>query len=256
MRNKVKEKQGCCPDTHAKYFEIILIIGFILSFIILTINILLSLWFFKLTLYLLILGILTITLNFISHILAISLRIWRSDGSVLKKNFSSSSSVSCFLLVVIIINILSSILEEAVYILFYLIFILNKQNLGGNVIIEFILEKIIVGDENEDIYDEKIKKKIFKILPWIAFNFNLFVQILNLIIIIILMGRIKLKSHFGFARNYINQSTQNKMINSPKNKRKIKKGIFGPNCESDVTSLKKVKKRKKKFIKKRNIINK
>ena len=91
MRNKVKEKQGCCPDTHAKYFEIILIyyllIGFILSFIILTINILLSLWFFKLTFYLLILGILTITLNFISHILAISLRIWRSDGSVLRKKF-------------------------------------------------------------------------------------------------------------------------------------------------------------------------
>ena len=80
-------------------------------------------------------------------------------------------------------------------------------------------------------------------MPWIAFNFNLFEQILNLIIIIILFGRIKLKSHFGFARNYNNQSTQNKMINT-KNKRKIKNGIFGPNCESDVASLKKVKKKK------------
>ena len=101
MRNKKKGKQGCCPDTHAKYFEIIIIVGFILSFLILTINILINLWFFASSYYHLGVGITPIALNFINHILAISLRIMRSDGSVLRKNFSTSSCVSYFLLVFI-----------------------------------------------------------------------------------------------------------------------------------------------------------
>ena len=71
MRNKKKGKQGCFPDTHAKYFEIIIIVGFILSFLILTINILINLWFFTSSYYHLGVGITPIALNFINHILAI-----------------------------------------------------------------------------------------------------------------------------------------------------------------------------------------
>ena len=49
---------------------------------------------------------------------------------------------------------------------------------------------------------------------------------------------------------YNNQSTQNKMINT-KNKRNIPNGIFNSNYESALESLKKLDKKKKKFIKKR-----
>ena len=101
---KKKEEQGCCPDTHAKYFEIILIIGFLLSIILLIINMILNLWYFKGSTFLLIFEIVPIALNAISIILSIILRMWRSDDSVLKKNFSSSSNVSCFLLVLIDYN--------------------------------------------------------------------------------------------------------------------------------------------------------
>ena len=249
MRNKKKGKQGCCPDTHAKYFEIIIIVGFILSFLILTINILINLWFFTSSYYHLGVGITPIALNFINHILAISLRIMRSDGSVLRKNFSTSSCVSCFLLVFILLNLLTSLVEEAVYILYFLIAIFAKRNLRESKIVKFIFMKIMKMDENVEKNNKK-EKKVFKLLPWVALNFNLFIQILNFIFIIILMGRIKLKSHFGFVRNYNNQSTQNKMIN-PKNKRNIPNGIFNSNYESALASLKKLDKRKKKFIKKR-----
>ena len=112
---KKKEEQGCCPDTHAKYFEIILIIGFLLSIILLIINMILNLWYFKGSTFLLIFEIVPIALNAISIILSIILRMWRSDDSVLKKNFSSSSNVSCFLLVLIIINLLSTITEVVLY---------------------------------------------------------------------------------------------------------------------------------------------
>ena len=103
---------GCCPNTHTKFYEITLIIGFSLSLVLLILNMYLSLWFFKMSYYLLSLEIIPIAFNVINILLSIILRCWRSDGSVLKINFSSSICVSCFLLVLIIINLLSSIVEE------------------------------------------------------------------------------------------------------------------------------------------------
>ena len=99
---KKKENQGCCPDTHAKCFEILLIIGFLFSIIILTINLILNIWLFKLSIFLLVFAIVPIGLNAISFISSIILRLWRSDGSVLKKNSSPSSSVAGFLLFLVL----------------------------------------------------------------------------------------------------------------------------------------------------------
>ena len=98
MKNRNK---GCCPSVHAKTFEIILIIGFILSIILLIVNLVLSLWCFKYSYALFIIEIGLIALNFISIILSIILRVWRSDGSVHNKNFSSSNSVAIFNIVLV-----------------------------------------------------------------------------------------------------------------------------------------------------------
>ena len=62
----------------------------------------LTLIHFKIFYLLLILEIILIALNFISTILSIILRLWRSDESVFEKNFSSSSWVSCLLLVLVL----------------------------------------------------------------------------------------------------------------------------------------------------------
>ena len=110
-----EEEPGCFPDTHAQSFEIALIICFILSCVLLIVNMLLTLRYFKSNYVLLILEIIPTALNFISIILSVTLRLWRSDGSVFKKNFSSSNCVSCLLLVLIIINLLLCIIEEVLF---------------------------------------------------------------------------------------------------------------------------------------------
>ena len=74
-----------------------------------------SLWCFKYSYALFIIEIGLIALNFISIILSIILRVWRSDGSVHNKNFSSSNSVAIFNIVLVIINLLASIAEEVLF---------------------------------------------------------------------------------------------------------------------------------------------
>ena len=276
---KKKENQGCCPDTHAKCFEILLIIGFLFSIIILTINLILNIWLFKLSILLLVFAIVPIGLNAISFISSIILRLWRSDGSVLKKNSSPSSSVAGFLLFLVIINLLSSIAEEVLY-----SFIYNYYHVGEELhkciknhcsdyekldkklekLEKIYLKLLNKYKEHEDNFkfkdekDEEKKMKIFKLLPWIAFNFNNFIQFLSFIFVIILLGRIKIKNHFGFPK-IDNQSSKNKILDikkklSLKKNKKGKKGDKVSNVESEVTNLKNKKKKKK--TKKRNFLKK
>ena len=105
----------------------------------------------------------------------------------------------------------------------------------------------------EGIDSEKYKKKIklLKLFPWIAINFNIFIQFVMFILIIIIIGRINLKSDFGFAQTENNnQSVQNRMLNKKKTRRRSS-GIKIVKAESDATKLK-VKKKKKKKKKEKN----
>ena len=285
---KKNQNQGCCPDTHAKCFEIILIIGFALSIIVLTVNFILNLWCFKLSIYLFILIIASIALSAISIILSIILRVWRSDDSVLRINYSSSNTTSCFLLVLVIINILSSVSEETLYYFIYDYFIIEDKffeciNDIINVCPEYpdlfnklekaseILKKILNKVEKKgfgykDDKDEENKKKLIKLVPWIAFNFNILILILMIVFVIILKGRIKLKNHFGFPPKDNSQSSKSEIIindksiadkklSKKKKKKKEANVIDFSNVESDAaTNLKnkKIKKKKKKRNSKKN----
>jgi hypothetical protein len=246
-----EEEPGCCADTHAKCFEIVLILGFVLSFIVLIVNLILTLDFFKSSILLLILEIIPIAFNFISIILSVILRLWRSDESVFKKNFSSSNCVSCLLLVIIIINLLLSIVEEVLYYFVYTIINLEAgQDEDINKLISNILEIIMKTSTGDDgvTNPSDSKLKIFNLLPWVAFSLNNFVQFISIILDCILKGRIDLKSHLGFPRRDKNKSTKNKLIDSSKKKKKKKKkdaDIFFSNG-TDVTNLKKKKTKKKK----------
>ena len=285
---KKNQNQGCCPDTHAKCFEIILIIGFALSIIVLTVNFILNLWCFKLSIYLFILIIASIALSAISIILSIILRVWRSDDSVLRINYSSSNSTSCFLLVLVIINILSSVSEETLYYFIYDYFIiedkffecindinnvcpeitdLSKKSEKASETLKKILNKVEKkGFGYKDDKDEENKKKLIKLVPWIAFNFNILILILMIVFVIILKGRIKIKNHFGFPPKDNSQSSKSEIIindksiadkklSKKKKKKKEANVIDFSNVESDAaTNLKnkKIKKKKKKRNSKKN----
>ena len=272
------DDDGCCPDTHAKCFELVLIVGFLIGIAALTVNLILNLFFFKLSTLLLVFTIVPAALNLISIIVSIILRTWRSDNSVFKKNFSSSSSAACFLLVLIIINFLSTIAEDVLFYFAYknitlseeLIDCLNRSN--NNCDFDDLRKKIadiekknkIIMDKYKDdvgygIDGEELEKKMdmVKILPWAAFNVNLFIQLLSIIMDCILMGRINLKSHFGFPKEEKSKSSKNKMIDmyekkSAKKKGKKKKRANGlEDLESDITIMKDKKSKNKKKKKKK-----
>ena len=109
----------CCRSIHAKVFEIILIIGFISSLILLSVNLVLTMWLIKYSIYIFIIEIVLIGFNFIASILAIILRTWRSNGSVENINNSSSYCISIIILLIIIISLLGSLAID--YLISYII---------------------------------------------------------------------------------------------------------------------------------------
>ena len=249
--------EGCCPYTDAKKFEIILIVGFILTLILLIINFGVTLWFFKFSNSLLIIEIVLLVLNVLSIILTIILIVWRSDRSILDTNLWSSIIVAIFNLVIVIINFLLSIVEEVLFsfvfqYITYEYFTRDALDFGsyddddGNDEDDEDYREVDYGtmrhlrtlsyedfikmyknycrimdkleddddfgfDENDSLKDILKKFDILRILPWIALNFNILVQFIMFIFIIILMGRIKRQSDFGFPQNEENLSSNRKL---------------------------------------------
>ena len=301
---QISNNPGCCPHSNAKIFEIILIIGFLLTIILLIINLALTIWFFKNSHSLFIIEIGLLGLNALSFILSIILRIWRSDGSVLKSNLSSSNTVAVINLIFVIINLLLSIAEEVLFSFVFPFIIYNigemtlmnnffnddNFNLNNdyrNLIDDYydwdddynwdyddgdddfwgsysgleenklknfykIMDKLDEekGEFGIDIDDDadftKILKKLntLKILPWIAFNFNILIQFIMFIFIIIIIGRIKRRSDFGISRNETNQASQNRMLGNRRKSSDLKK-LGLSNIDSAQKNLGKKKHKKK-----------
>ena len=288
MRNNLNNNIGCCGSVHGKTFEILLIVTFILTEIILVVNLILTMWEFKLSHYLFIIEICLIVLNGLCVIFAIILRCWRSDGSVLSSNYSSSYCLSVFSLILVVLNFLGSVAEEVLfYFLYNYIYYFTKlleqdyedrderreireklEKIGK------ILTKIMnnIKEEEDDIFafdkdedEKKIKNKlnILKVLPWVSFNFNVFIQILAIIFIALIMKRINLKSDYGVPVDvssingtlFQNGSASNiKIMNEYKDgKGETKKGSAKDgNGQIKKASKKKKKKKKKKHKSKDN----
>ena len=88
--SQVPTPSGCCGKTHAKIFEILLIVGFSASVAILVVNLVLTMLVFKYSDIIFFSEIGIAALNFICIIFSIILRVWRSNGSVLDLHYSSS----------------------------------------------------------------------------------------------------------------------------------------------------------------------
>ena len=228
--------------------SIFIAIGFLLTLILLIITLALTVWFFKFSSSLYAIEILLLVLNVLSINSSIILRIWRSNGSVLHENFSASNAVANFNLVFIIMNFLLSIVEEVLFsltlafmtIYYFLLNSLNNlnddddedygwnwtpNNVNKKIIKNFyrIMDKLNWGkkkfDFDDDNFEEIVKKlNILQILPWITFNFNILIQFIMFIFILILIGRIKRKSDFGFPRNDTKLTSHNRKLGKRKSK--------------------------------------
>ena len=287
--NQDNKNEGCCPSIHAKIFEIILIIGFTLSLILLIVKLIILVWCIKYSNSLLIIGIILMALSTISLVLSIILRVWRSNGSVFNTKFLSSFCVASINFVLVIINILSSIYEEILFsfvisfFTFYfededneehddVIYILGKfERIPESLIKEYCRNYIENCDEvykkakkylialdimkktfRQNIYEDfedldKILKKIkiLKILPWITINFNILIQVIMLIFIIILILKISAKFDSGSQQLVTNQSVNNKMLGNSNN--------LNPNGSESKELKEKKEKKKKKRRKKKSI---
>ena len=135
-------------------------------------------------------------------------------------------------------------------------FNINVSKLDGKIVEKLVTKEIDFEAIDPDKFENK--QKILEILPWIALNFNNLIQFIMIIFIIILIGRIKLKNHFGFPQDDKNQSANYKINDngeidekSKKKKRKKKKDIEVNDMDasiagSDATKLKSKKKKNKK----------
>ena len=225
--NRINNQICFCGKVHAKIFEIILIVGFTFGDIVLAINFVLNMWFFKQSYYILYIEIGLLALNFFSIIFSIILRVFRSNGSVLNDKYTCSHCISIIILFLVIINFLGSLGEDALFyfVFSYIKFIEGDHHDGISDSQQKILEifgKIMNNPDEEedrrnlsddnDAEKEKRKMNILKILPWLSFSLNAFIQILALVFIILLIKRIKHKSDYGIALGILTQNGQGSSI--------------------------------------------
>ena len=215
--SQVPTPSGCCGKTHAKIFEILLIVGFSASVAILVVNLVLTMFIFKYSDIIFFSEIGIAALNFICIIFSIILRVWRSNGSVLDLHYSSSNAISIIILVIIILNLICSLGEDVLYYFIVPLLTRDEDDPEPSEKIEEIYKKIFNKEPDENFGENLEKNKtILKILPWASASFSALVQIISMIFIILIRKRIKYKSDFGIVSNIIQtqalqQSSQNKM---------------------------------------------
>ena len=253
----------CCGSVNAKAFEILLIIGFILSTAGLTVNFILNMYIFKYSYSIFSLEIVLMALNVFCLIFAIVLRVWRSNGSVLTTSYSSSLCLSSIILVFSIISLLGSGALDGLF--YYTIDFLNKIDDQETLQKRFDIYKLIFNknkemskDNNCDISDDKTKLKILKLAPWISINLNAFVQVLSIFFLCIIRQRIKFKSDVGSSQSVPTQTAQpltNRMDsqrNSGTNLGLSNNNMKNSNIYEGETKIKNTYKKKKKKDNKNN----
>ena len=242
----------CFKNVHAKIFEIVLIIEFVICEIFLIVNLAVNNWYLKYSSSILALEVLLVLFTFFCLIISIILRIFRSNGTVFNNKYNFSHYFSIIMLILVIINILVSVVEDA---LFYYVYFFIALSPSDEVDFESLEKKMkafqkIMNklykdtrrlsddedyyddeeyyddyydddyyDDGEDFFDDeedKLQKKIkrLKTLPWVSFNFNAFLQILAAFLIILLIKRIKNKSDYGTSTQNVQRSSiQNHTVN-------------------------------------------
>jgi len=282
---QINNNQNYIGNIHAKGLEICLIVSFLISIILLIINFSITTWFFKYSYPLFIIEIFILILSVLCLFFSIILTIWRINGSVIDKKFSSSLCISWLSIVFVIINMILSIVEDVLFYFVYAFFGFFLSIIEGDTdgfdndsyekiakAFEKIMNNIDDGDQlfdDDDDRDDIINKiKTLRTLPWISFNINIIIQFITLMLFYNLIRKIRLKTNFGLPQMIESQSVQNRMIGNQNvvvlpynqynmnqmnpmnqnNHNNIKQNgtdIIASNSELDATKLKDNKKKKK-----------
>lgn len=226
---QINNNQGYIGNIYAKGLEICLIVSFLISIILLIINFSITTWLFKYSYPLLIIEIFILILSALCLFFSIILTIWRTNGSVIDKNFSSSLCISRFNIVFVIINMILSIVEDVLFYFIYAFFGFMLSILEGDIenfdsdsykniaetfdkIMNNVDDGVKLFDDDDDRNDIINKIKTLRTLPWISFNINIIIQFMTLIFFCNLIRKIRLKSNFGLPQMMDSQSVQNRMI--------------------------------------------
>ena len=258
-----------CGSVHAKIFEILLIVGYILSIVGLVVNLVLTMYCFKYSYSIFSLEICLAALNIFCLIFAILLRVWRSNGSVNTTLNSASLTLSSVILVLAIIILLGSGAEDGLfyYTISYLTLDILKEGLSEqeskdrSEIFQKIFNKY--GDMGKDVWDKirnhKSKTQIIRLLPWISINFNALIQALSIFFIIIIRQRIKYKTDLESSQvvqtqvaQELNPNRTNLQRNSGTN---LALSNNNANIYEDINLKKPKKRRKSKEIKENGVDN-
>ena len=258
-----------CGSVHAKIFEILLIVGYILSFVGLVVNLVLTMYCFKYSYSIFSLEICLVALNVFCLIFAILLRVWRSNGSVNTTLNSASLTLSSVILVLAIIILLGSGAEDGLfyYTISYLTRDILKEGLSDQELTDRseIFQKIFnkYKDMDDDVWDKiqenKSKTQIIRLLPWISINFNALIQALSIFFIIIIRQRIKYKTDLESSQvvqtqvaQELNPNRTNLQRNSGTN---LALSNNNANIYEDINLKKPKKRRKSKEIKENGVGN-
>ena len=257
-----------CGSVHAKIFEILLIVGYILSIVGLAVNLVLTMYCFKYSYSIFSLEICLAALNIFCLIFAILLRVWRSNGSVNTTLNSASLTLSSVILVLAIIILLGSGAEDGLfyYTISFLTGDISKEGLSDQELTDRseIFQKIFnkykdMDDVWDKIQENKSKTQIIRLLPWISINFNALIQALSIFFIIIIRQRIKYKTDLESSQvvqtqvaQELNPNRTNLQRNSGTN---LALSNNNANIYEDINLKKPKKRRKSKEIKENGVDN-
>ena len=262
----VPNQTMCCGSVHAKIFEILLILGYILSIAGLAVNIVLTMYCFKYSYSIFFIEIGLAALNLFCLIFVIILRVWRSNGSVQSINNSGSLCLSSVILVFSIIILLGSGAEDGLfyYTISFLTGDIEKEISDPQTYLDRtnIFLKIFNKYEDmgkKDIFDKieesKSKQQILRLLPWISINFNALIQVLSIFFICIIRQRIKFKTDLGSSQVVQTQVAQELNPNKTNSQRNSKTNLGLSNNNGNIyedIKLKKPRKKKKNKDEKEN----
>ena len=262
----VPNQTMCCGSVHAKIFEILLILGYILSIAGLAVNIVLTMYCFKYSYSIFFIEIGLAALNLFCLIFVIILRVWRSNGSVQSINNSGSLCLSSVILVFSIIILLGSGAEDGLfyYTISFLTGDIEKEISDPQTYLDRtnIFLKIFNKYEDmgkKDIFDKieesKSKQQILRLLPWISINFNALIQVLSIFFICIIRQRIKFKTDLGSSQVVQTQVAQELNPNKTNSQRNSKANLGLSNNNGNIyedIKLKKPRKKKKNKDEKEN----
>jgi hypothetical protein len=131
--------------------------------------------------------------------------------------------------------------------------LLNRQNIFLKIFNKY---NDLFKDENYlDIFDNKSKLQILRLLPWISINFNALIQALSIFFICIIRQRIKFKTDLGSSQVVQTQVAQELNPNKTNSQRNSGTNLGLSNNNGNIyedIKLKKTRKKKKSKDEKEN----